>query len=156
MDKLILLSMLLIGCGHIDKEIFIDEEFKEYVNTYELYYGQVKTDMFFGSLMGDTVATCTRNIFTKKGIKITVDVDNWRKSSKLQREMIIMHELGHCELKLGHNNTIQGGCPISIMNKNMFNDYEITHCYENKREQMIRDLATENSKYSEHLNCEGH
>jgi hypothetical protein len=37
---------------------------------------------------------------------ITIDRTFWRNSSPLQREMVVFHELGHCALLRGHDESI--------------------------------------------------
>ncbi len=47
---------------------------------------------------------------------VTVDRENWQYISDLEREYIIFHELGHCYLERGHDNSSDSsGVCLSIM-----------------------------------------
>ena len=48
------------------------------------------------------VGICNHKVDTPNHVMI--DIDFWRNASKIAREMIIFHELGHCFLHRGHNN----------------------------------------------------
>lgn len=48
--------------------------------------------------------------------EITLDEVTWRKAPEATREMIIFHELGHCALNREHNDTLERGIPVSLMN----------------------------------------
>lgn len=145
MFRLIMLTML-VGCGNIKLEPqFIDEEFSGYVNTYTEHYSPIESTMQFDSLPDNVAGLCQTFSDVRKRNLIKIDVDIWRLSNHYQREQLIMHELGHCELRLGHNDKIEGGCPVSIMNFRMFDSYEIEHCYKNKRVSLIQNLGKENT-----------
>ncbi len=66
---------------------------------------------------------------------VMIDIDFWRNASKMAKEMIIFHELGHCFLHRGHNDdkhdngtcksimrSGQGGC-MDLYNHSNRNDY---------------------------------
>ncbi len=48
---------------------------------------------------------------------ITVDLDAWERSTALDREATIFHEMGHCVLRRGHTSDLDGvsGLPASLM-----------------------------------------
>ncbi len=48
--------------------------------------------------------------------RITIDSDFWDRASDAAREMVVFHELGHCELARGHREDANGrGLCLSIM-----------------------------------------
>ena len=51
--------------------------------------------------------------------KVVIDIDYWNNASKLDKEFIIYHELGHCFLNRDHldDANVDGSC-ISIMHSN--------------------------------------
>ena len=54
--------------------------------------------------------------------EVTIDIDFWNRSSYLLREFVVFHELGHCVLLRGHDEStdIQGRC-LSIMRSGLTN-----------------------------------
>ncbi len=51
--------------------------------------------------------------------KVVIDVDYWENASKLEKEFIIYHELGHCFLDRDHLDEAQvDGTCVSIMHSN--------------------------------------
>jgi len=65
----------------------------------------------------------------KEGIPtIIVDKEAWADAGNVEREILMMHELGHCVLGIGHvDETIEGSNrPASLMNPYIINevDYE--------------------------------
>jgi len=68
----------------------------------------------FGDLDEDKIGNCRY----RKGEprRVTVDRENWQYISDLEREYIIFHELGHCYLERGHDNSADSsGFCLSIM-----------------------------------------
>lgn len=66
----------------------------------------------------------------------------WNDYSITQREILIYHELGHCEFNLDHDDlrSIIDLCPESLMRSYMFSKYEAISCYEPKRLYYIEDM----------------
>ncbi len=46
---------------------------------------------------------------------IMIDEGFWNQASSMKKELIILHELGHCVLKRSHNDDAEGGVCKSIM-----------------------------------------
>ena len=64
------------------------------------------------------VGICNHKVDTPNHVMI--DVDFWNSASESAREMIIFHELGHCYLHRGHNDTAHSdGTCSSIMRSGM-------------------------------------
>ena len=64
------------------------------------------------------VGICNHKVDTPN--HVTIDIDFWNSASESAREMIIFHELGHCYLHRGHNDTTHAdGTCSSIMRSGM-------------------------------------
>jgi hypothetical protein len=49
--------------------------------------------------------------------EVTIDRKYWAISSELDKQTVIHHELAHCLLRKGHNDSVNAdGYPVSIMN----------------------------------------
>ena len=62
------------------------------------------------------LGACKRNAENEDNPQIFLDKPYWRTATNLEREYVMFHELGHCFLKLGHDNSqdSKGDC-LSIM-----------------------------------------
>lgn len=62
----------------------------------------------------NVIAQCTHNV--NEPSKVTVDIDYWNQATEQEKEFYIFHELGHCFLKRGHDDSKDhsGNC-LSIM-----------------------------------------
>jgi len=54
----------------------------------------------------------------KKPKKTIIDLQYWNRSTELEKQFIIFHELGHCFLEREHLDTDKNGTCISIMHSN--------------------------------------
>jgi len=108
---LFLLSFLLVNCAPIGEAITpmeIDSELLPYVNQYldykEYYTGSrslKRMDIQFLSIDGITVGQCSINGYGHRRIKI--DPVYWFYSTNThQKEILMVHELAHCDLGLDH------------------------------------------------------
>lgn len=69
--------------------------------------------LFVPSFNGQTfIATCTQ-YYQKPTIHISEA--QWSNKSEIEKEIIMFHELGHCLLLKGHNETVIQSIPTSIM-----------------------------------------
>lgn len=126
-----ILFLLSFGCGPGFKTefIFIDPAFEPYAQLFEELAGRpVNVSLVFKSNLGQNrVGLCWRT--NGQGDRIEIDPDYWANISEPGREQLIMHELGHCELGLGHDDRLgQVGdwpnVPLSIMHSVHFGDYD--------------------------------
>jgi hypothetical protein len=144
MRYLILLPFLITGCGSYHLYSFIDPELKEYVELYEeekgapigIKYLSVEfTDAEMKSedrdIHGQCIKTKYKSIFgTNAQHTIVIDRSDWEYLNDVQREILIFHELGHCDLYLGHDHE------PSIMQENLIN----WQYYLNNREELLDEL----------------
>ena len=121
MVKNLSLSLLLIflsGCGFYSiPSAYIDPEFQVYIDKYKqdklFYLNTTKirritiTFKEMTDLDGECRIVTFGNLIYKKGIvsyrKISIDPDNWNRSSDIDRMLLVYHELGHCDLNLMHS-----------------------------------------------------
>jgi hypothetical protein len=90
-----------LGCAQ--RSYNIPPEVAKFADLWEGIYGvEVKINIYFDDLKGNTVGTC----YTGDEDKIVLDREFWDQSSDLGREELIFHEFGHCLLGLGHDNTL--------------------------------------------------
>ena len=107
-----------------------DPEFKEYIATFEQLSGKkVTTPINFGYENDDNViGVCFRYLNGLKEIKIKKSY--WTSKGYANREQLILHELGHCENGLGHddNEIILNKIPVpeTLMNSHIIDSYTYT------------------------------
>lgn len=101
-----------------------DAEFTPYVQEFEKYYNdKVKTPIIFGDKFEKSViGVC---IEYNKHIKIIkINPRFWNQADTYEREALVFHELGHCELNKDHNDAIfeitdNHFIPASLMRSNL-------------------------------------
>jgi len=117
---------LNIGCNEFDEvetdaelqpffEIFAKEAAKRgFTVDYEAERIEgLLQDIFDSNIQGQ----CFRN--EKKPKKVIIDTEYWARSTDLEKEFIIYHELGHCFLNRSHlNDGDSSGECVSIMHAN--------------------------------------
>ena len=166
MFKLFLLFniMILTSCGMVleteeIKKYEVSEAFSRYVEQFKIYSKEIgryqKIDdliiKFDYSLNYPTLGTCTESYFEKieflkrkvyKTPKIDINPVTWSYMSEAERESLIFHELGHCLLNRGHDNSEKydleygSNIPNSIMHQ-----YAISSAfYENRYDHYIKEL----------------
>lgn len=74
--------------------------------------------------------------------EIKINKTHWETYSESQREILIFHELSHCEFNLGHDDSVRpiNYCPQSVMRSYLFSKYEAAYCYDPRRDDYIDDL----------------
>lgn len=131
------LSLALAACAPMPKYP-VPEPFQPYVEKFQDYLGYKFDDIeysFFNST-GNKVGFC-RIMGDFKSIQI--DSKYWNKSSDLAKEQLMFHELGHCVLRLQHNDTLDKFArPISIMNSYQFADYLYKKNYNSYIEELFK------------------
>jgi uncharacterized lipoprotein YajG len=142
----ILIILLLVGCG--SKQSTMVEVINPAVNPHKnplvartvalfekLSNRQVTTEITFIKKLHhhSVLATCQRNQ-TKTIKKIKIVKRTWKALSKKCRQVILLHELGHCELDRGHKNEVYNDVPLSIMNSKLkcskFKDFKHEYLHE--------------------------
>lgn len=62
----------------------------------------------------------------------------WNQGSEINREIVVFHELGHCQLKREHTyHAYEDNCPISVMNPVLPN----APCYQKHYTDYINELS---------------
>jgi hypothetical protein len=109
--------------GKDGKKLHIDPEFISYVHLYESIQGASleKSSISFSDLNNEIAIKYGKERlgYCDGDGNITIDKTIWGKIKEGQKEYLILHELGHCEGDLRHNNSVktaEDGCmPSSIM-----------------------------------------
>ncbi|MCC7441107.1 MAG: hypothetical protein IT285_05725 [Bdellovibrionales bacterium] len=108
-------ASLLAGCGPSPE---VDTEFTPYVRKFEDEAGfPVTSDVVFRELDGFRGYCYPKGEDGRK--QIWIDPESWREmaSDEAAKELLMFHELGHCELSRPHDNTRgDDGDYVSIMN----------------------------------------
>ena len=103
MKKLILISLILIGCGKktYTPRHYIEPIFVTYVGEFESAYGQPIGIMVieFGPTPLGAIGKC--NTFGEQKV-IWIDKEVFSKVSETIQRVTIFHELGHCALNRAH------------------------------------------------------
>ncbi len=115
--------------------------FDPYIERFESYYNSpVKSTINFGTKFeGKVIGVCYYPFR-----KIEINKLYWDKASDTEKEMLIFHELGHCELHRDHNKSFildnnNNEIPESLMYPKMFNP----NIYLNYRDYYIMELFNE-------------
>lgn len=132
--------MILTGCGKRDSKpvAVVDEVLSPYLKRFENDIGVYTAGInaVFGDTKAPIVGQCTTYSDGRRDIEI--DKEFWDQSDDLAREELIYHELGHCAMGLGHDNSsLPDGCPKSIMN-----EYTLGACYGTHHGEYIADLRS--------------
>jgi len=138
----LLMLIVLVGCGKSIDDYFLkkakdvkqsesDPIFREFVESFSIDYKvNVTVPVVLRSIDSQYAGVCIKY---SNGYK-EVQINNlyWNNLSIEQKEQLIYHELGHCVLNRGHDNSLMPSnpdCPKSIMRSYMFSRYEIENCY---------------------------
>lgn len=74
----------------------------------------------FKKIQDKYIAVCKKYEVKKLNI-IYINRKEWEKVSEFQKKLTLIHEIGHCEKELEHDNDLlDDGCPKSIMYSNLF------------------------------------
>lgn len=96
-----------VGCGHLGPTLVRDAALEPYIARFEALYGHPvnsRLSYYFEELDDNIIGTCTIRP-TKRLIKI--DPSYWALvEDDLEREQLMFHELGHCVLNRGHDETL--------------------------------------------------
>lgn len=132
---IVLFYILMTACagiGEIPVPAYdIDPEFDTYIKVFEAEAKLRHKNIVINNLIArfgytkydgdDVIGLCYK---TKHTPVIVIDREYWDEVGTVDREILFFHELGHCVLKLQHDNSMtnfddyQG--PASLMNEYMF------------------------------------
>jgi len=147
------LNIFIVSCGNFE-DGYCDYRIEKFVKQFESYYGK-KIDgelaIYFeqslaDSSIGEVVGICKPHINNKE---IQIKFDAWMNFNDKRKELLIFHELGHCQLNRDHLNTtfeitIEDGmkitCPTSIMYPMLMSDLQIKYCYDKMHDYYINEL----------------
>jgi len=145
-----LLLLLLISCGVEpsgttgSKGIELEtSEFYKYINLFEAISPEsnkqkiTSLEVKFGVLELPEVGRCT--YAAEKRPVIVIDKEYWFNSTEDSKEVLMLHELGHCILFRNHVEVKQGEIPSSLMNPSM-----ITLYYKRDKEKYRKELFSGN------------
>jgi len=138
----LVLLIALSACGEARQASpqVIDSEFQEYVSNFEDTFGIVaRSNIVFGTLKDKRIGQCDwvtkPNDFLNV---ITIDKAFWDSANYWQREQVIFHELGHCELGIfEHDDTRDENYRHKSLMATRAIDWWV---YEYFREEYIQDL----------------
>lgn len=148
--RLILILAFLVGCGKLSDMLnrtdtptpkTTDSAFSEYVQSFELHFNKkVKVPINFNKLNPQYAGVCY--VYSNGYREIEISKTSWDSMNHEQREQVIYHELGHCVLNKGHDDTmLVDSCPKSIMRSVAFSRSEIDDCYVPDFDRYIKELS---------------
>lgn len=141
MIKYLLPLLLLSSCGPQTVFYKKDPRLDKYVNSFNTYYNveyvgsyYIEKDWSDGS---KDIGICRRLHSNSHHNVIVIKESYWNTATEASREQLMFHELGHCVLRLSHNDNMwTDGCPSSIMNTVHLSDA----CYNKYRWYYLEDL----------------
>lgn len=138
--KLILL-LLLVSCGsRIELIKKTDTVFLPYIAKLQESLGITITSPVIFDILKDNIAGICD--YRTKVIKIAYKY--WITHTDEQREVLLLHEIGHCQINRRHSEaTIRLGdrtCPLSVMRTPLFHKGEVMVCYRPNREYYLNEL----------------
>jgi hypothetical protein len=147
-----LIALMYCSCGEEDmaqrkmqRSYYLDDELVEHFKTFEEIFGVTAIGEVRGVI--DTmhkerkeneliIGTCYYFYDDTKPL-VKVYREHWKQASHFGREALIMHELGHCLLKMKHREGYgEDHAPLSVMNSTLPDET----VYEHKREEYIQEM----------------
>lgn len=119
--------LLLLLCSCDAPQRWTDPAFDPIITDIKDKYGiEINSGVFLGRSPSDRNQALVEVAHCFKGSNIVaVDKDMWKPKSTRQKEMLLIHEAGHCMYGLGHNEELVNGKPVSIMHS-MISTFDIT------------------------------
>lgn len=122
----------------------IEKDLEVYVQSFKSRTGVTpKSDVVFGALDGTTAGIC--EVWSDGYTKVTVDREYFDTINENQREELMYHELGHCELDRDHSEamTYKGGkrVPESVMYPYVFS-LTWAQVYDTFRPEYVQELLS--------------
>ena len=101
-----------------------NEELVPYKQLFELMYGiKVDYSIHFYEPINDTEILGYCMSVHGKPMYVGIDRKQWRWMSELERLLVMFHEMGHCSLKLPHNDAeFEDGCPVYLMHSRLMEE----------------------------------
>lgn len=132
------LLLMLIGCAKYHGGGIIDNEvlpyYSKYIEYKILYRGTAKTKNVHIQIVDidlpDAYATCTSSGEYRY---ISIDRAIWNKFTEISKEIIILHEMGHCDLDKPHT------YGLSIMHPQLIFD----NTYLNNKNYLLQELFSD-------------
>jgi hypothetical protein len=127
--KMLMILLITLSCqtfGTAKNVSYETEEFRKYAELFEKYSRDIEPDspteiteltIRFAKLSSPRVGLCSLWV----GLPPLIEIDRayWAKASDTEKEVVMLHELGHCVLKRDHISTVNAdGEPVSIMYPN--------------------------------------
>lgn len=118
--------------------------FKEYIGRFENSYGSKISDIPLNlkTLPSGIAGYCIE--YSSGTKEIVFDSTYWSGITDLEKEELVFHELGHCQLNKDHKDgfiDLNGNnCKSSIMNSFVFTEYEVNTCYITNHDYYIDEL----------------
>ena len=144
MLKYLILLTIFVSCGPDKIQIRkkTDPVFIAYIRYFENTYGaRILTPITFKTLGGTLAGQCIK---TNTKSEIVIDDLKWEDFNEGQKEVLILHEIGHCVLNRKHDintNVINGTlCPTSVMRTPLYDKVEIANCYTPNRDYYLQEL----------------
>lgn len=114
--------LLLVGCSNFKVKNIIESDLQPYVTKFDnLLNTKTNSSIIFTTLENPVVGRCYNYGTNSEYNIIHIDINYWNSSLEDSKEQLIFHELGHCVLGLGHDDTyiydnVYGYIPSSLMN----------------------------------------
>jgi hypothetical protein len=106
-------------------------KFDKMLNEFNL---STKTPIILKNLPGKAVAACNKK---SKNKIIYINPKRWSDLSKIQKKLVLTHEIGHCDKLLEHNTKLRkDGCPVSVMYPTVFSNA----CFLKYERQYIKEI----------------
>lgn len=118
MKNLALILMLFVcSCG--PKAGSVEKGLESYITSFKVRTGVTpKSDVRFGILEEGTAGIC--ETWSDGYTRITIDPNYFEEISEEQREELVYHELGHCELGRDHDETLTYKAGVRIPESVMY------------------------------------
>lgn len=154
-----LMLIVLQSCSMLFKKLNINrvehnkKEVESLLLPYVLEYEKVcnttvSIDIYFEKLKGNTVGVCRGFLMPRSMREISIDWEFFAFASEYDREALVFHELGHCDLDRFHESEILNDesimleRPASLMHPYMFSDWT----YRAYRTEYIKELCHQPEK----------
>lgn len=123
MKILYILLFLVISCSSKPKiSVNVDNRKSNSIIKSELKKMNIKnkTPIEFSKVNDKYVAICKQYKVSSLNV-VYINKKIWNTLSQAQKKLTLLHELGHCDKNLEHDNSLQkDGCPVSIMHSKLF------------------------------------
>lgn len=161
MLRFLLALIMLTGCGgpaihDFIKEVkfvlpsdeyntrTVDWELEPFVQSFEeAYKNKIDFKVSKGTTERPVIGYC-RNYGENKGRLVVIDEQFMNEGSYAQIEVLVWHELGHCALGKGHDDTVKylngyGYVPFTVMQSFVFSAYQ-AKIFEEQKQYYIDNL----------------